>query len=147
MPHSVCQRFSLGRFRHLLLLLAALFGAPESLQAQGATKVAQSAPVVPGFERFFAKGESNGVSGGHLLLGELNCIACHVPDAAREAALVRRAAPVLDGIGSRVKAGYLRKFLSDPHSVKPGTTMPDVFAGVTAEEKAARSSRRSLRRS
>lgn len=136
MSHAVCERFSLGRFRSLALVIAALFAAPAGLPAQGGSKTAGPAPVVPGFERFYASAAGNGVSGGQLLLGELNCISCHVPDAAREAVVLRRSAPVLDGVGSRVKVGFLRKFLSDPHAAKPGTAMPDVLAGLTAAEKA-----------
>ena len=32
-------------------------------------------------------------------------------------------------MASRVRVGYLRKYLNDPHAVKPGATMPDLFAG------------------
>ena len=43
---------------------------------------------------------------------------------------------MLDGVSSRVKPGYLRKFIAAPHAVKPGTAMPDVLAGLPAEQKA-----------
>ena len=63
-------------------------------------------------------------AGGQLLLGELNCTSCHQA----EGAVVRKQAPVLDGVASRVRLGYLTKYLTDPHAVKPGSTMPNLFA-------------------
>jgi mono/diheme cytochrome c family protein len=94
-------------------------------------------PFVPGFERFHGRGEDP-VKGGQLLLGELNCTSCHAADEARETVILRKSAPVLDGVASRIKPGYIRRFLADPHGTKPGTTMPDVFAGLPAGEKAER---------
>src|SRR5262249_42356418 len=88
-----------------------------------------SYPVVPGYERFF--GKKSGPVGGQLLLGELNCISCHKPDTAQETVLQRRQAPILDHVADRVRVGYLRKFLSDPQAVKPGTTMPNLLAGIS----------------
>src|SRR5207244_11897528 len=82
--------------------------------------------VGPGFERFFPGPRADAVKGGQLLLGELNCTSCHRPDAAHEAVLLRRQAPVLDGLGGRVRRSFLKKFLADPQAVKPGTAMPNV---------------------
>lgn len=89
-----------------------------------AAPAAPAHPVVPGFERFFASGKGEAAGAGRLLLGELNCTSCHQAVGAGPA---RKQAPVLDVVGTRVRAGYLRKFLSDPHTVKPGTTMPALF--------------------
>jgi cytochrome c2 len=90
-----------------------------------------AAPVVPGFTQSGA----NTAARGRLLLGELNCTRCHAPSPALEPHLIAKTAPVLDAIGSRVRHSYLRKFLTDPHAAKPGTTMPDVLAGMPAAEK------------
>jgi mono/diheme cytochrome c family protein len=98
----------------LLVMLTAALPAGDKTQH----------PVVAGFERFYA-GPGKDV-GGWLLLSELNCISCHRPEGKDVAA---KSAPLLDQVGSRVKHTYLRKFLSSPHKVKPGTAMPDVFAG------------------
>ena len=84
-------------------------------------------PMVPGFERFYTTPQADAVRGGQLLLGELNCISCHRPADGQESVLLRKQAPVLDGVGSRVRRSFLRTFLSDPQAVKPGTTMPHVF--------------------
>jgi cytochrome c2 len=86
-------------------------------------------PVVPGFERFYADAKSDAVRGGQLLMGELNCLSCH---STAETAYLRKQAPVLDGVANRIRISYLRKFLRDPQAVKPGTTMPGLFAADPA---------------
>jgi mono/diheme cytochrome c family protein len=92
--------------------------------------------VVAGFERFHSAKASP--SGGRLLLGELNCTACHKPNAALATQLHPKQAPVLDGIGSRVSPSWLRKYLANPHAVKPGTTMPQLFAGLSDSDRRSR---------
>jgi mono/diheme cytochrome c family protein len=92
-------------------------------------------PIVPGFERFYAAPGADAVKGGRLLLGELNCLSCHKPEAGQEAVLPRKQAPILDGVGERVRRSYLRKFLRDPQALKPGTTMPNLFASVPEAER------------
>lgn len=94
--------------------LLALLGA--GLLACSAT----AAPVVPGFERFPASDRA-----GRLLLSELACIRCHKA----EDSFPERSGPVLTEVGSRVRVGHLRKFLTEPHAVKPGTPMPDLLKG------------------
>jgi mono/diheme cytochrome c family protein len=93
-------------------------------------------PVVPGFERFHTASSADAVKGGRLLLSELNCLSCHRPDAGQEDKLPRKQAPILDGVGGRVRRSYLRKFLRDPRAIKPGTTMPNLFAAVPEAERA-----------
>jgi mono/diheme cytochrome c family protein len=80
-------------------------------------------PIVPGFERFHSGPDADPAKGGALLLGELNCVSCHTADGR-----VGKPAPILDGIGARARVGHLRKYIADPHAVKPGTTMPALFA-------------------
>jgi mono/diheme cytochrome c family protein len=89
-------------------------------------------PVVPGFERFHAANRAGSARGGQLLLGELGCVACHKP---AENSTVRKQAPVLDFVGARVRVSYLKQFLRDPHAVKPGTTMPNLFTGDPDADK------------
>jgi mono/diheme cytochrome c family protein len=81
-------------------------------------------PIVPGFERFHSGQDGSPSVGGWLLLNELNCVSCHAVDAG-----AKKQAPVLDELGARARIGHIRKFLADPHTVKPGTTMPALFAG------------------
>jgi mono/diheme cytochrome c family protein len=79
-------------------------------------------PIVPGFERFHGGPDADPAAGGRLLLSELNCVSCHAAEAGK------KQAPVLDAVGTRVRVSHLKKFLADPHAVKPGTTMPNLFA-------------------
>jgi mono/diheme cytochrome c family protein len=81
-------------------------------------------PIVPGFERF-----PTDPAAGQLLLGELNCTSCHAAEGQ-----AKKQAPVLDAIGTRARVSHLRKFLSDPQAAKPGTTMPNLFAGDPARD-------------
>jgi mono/diheme cytochrome c family protein len=86
--------------------------------------VSAKAPVVSAFERFHADNPSE--RGGRLLATELGCANCHeMPDKS----LLLKQAPILDQVGARVRIGWLRKYLLDPHTTKPGTTMPHVLAG------------------
>ena len=102
------------RLAALVLGSAVLANAPLSA----------SHPFVAGFERFHSGPDADFASGGRLLLGELNCASCHAADGE-----AKKQAPVLDGIGGRARIGHLRKYIADPQAVKPGTTMPDLFAG------------------
>src|SRR5206468_2880897 len=81
------------------------------LMAVAGDRAQAAPPVVAGFERF---GKTDAAA-GQLLLGELNCVACHQP--AEAAALVKQA-PVLDNVGTRIRAGYFKKYLADPQQVK-----------------------------
>src|SRR5262245_1721221 len=97
-----------------VLALAVLTCASDSAKAH---------PIVPGFERFHADGKGDVARGGQLLLGELNCVSCHQSNS-----IAKKPAPILDAVGPRVRVWALRKFLADPATAKPGTTMPKVFA-------------------
>ena len=58
---------------------------------------------------------------GRELIEELNCAACHRPESG---AIGRRAAPNLSGIGSRVTAAWLAKWIENPQHVRTNTPMP-----------------------
>ena len=92
-------------------------------------------PIVAGFERFADDPKADPVEAGLLLLGELSCTSCHRADPAFAAQVDRKQGPVLDGVGSRVRPAHIRAFLAAPHAVKPGTTMPDLLAGLGDREK------------
>lgn len=113
-----------------LALVAGLFTSTA-----GSLLAAESAyPKVPAFERFHAGGEEPQL-GGQLLLGELSCTSCHQAEAKAATLFHAKQAPVLDNVGSRVRPEYIRDFLSHPQQTKPGTTMPDPFAGWDEAEK------------
>jgi mono/diheme cytochrome c family protein len=86
---------------------------------------ANAHPIVAGFERLYTNDKADQAAGGRVLLSELNCVSCHQP----EGAAAHKQAPILDGVASRVRVSYLRKYVGDPQSVKPGSTMPNLFAG------------------
>jgi mono/diheme cytochrome c family protein len=129
MPDVVCRPLSLRLNRGVVALLV-------GFAALGGPVRAQQAPVIAGYERFHTKGEGNAVAGGQVLLGELSCLSCHAPDPATEALVPRKSAPVLDGVGARVKSAYLQKYLTDPTATKPGTAMPDVLAALPSRDRA-----------
>jgi mono/diheme cytochrome c family protein len=117
-----------------IILFAVLVAITPAFAGGKAELKPSLAPAVPGFTRFYADAKANAVEGGHLLMGELQCARCHAP--AADASL--KMAPILDGVGSRVKVSYLRQFISDPHKTKPGTKMPDLFAGLNGDDKKAK---------
>ena len=96
--------------------------------------------VVAGFERFFESAGSNAPKnlspGGSLLLGELGCVACHQADGAAAKQVMLKKAPVLDGVGSRVRLSFIKALLANPQQAKPGTTMPDVLAALPDADRA-----------
>lgn len=92
-------------------------------------------PKVIGFERMYAGEGGDKVLGGKLLLGELNCTSCHQASPELSDHVVRKSAPVLNTMGTRVRPRYLMKFLADPQATKPGTTMPHVMASLPEAER------------
>ena len=77
-----------------------------------------------------------GVSPGELLIGELNCVACHQAEASVKTRLFSRESPRLGETGLRLTPQYLRAFLTNPSAEKPSTTMPDLLHGLEPKEKA-----------
>ena len=93
-------------------------------------------PLVPGYQVLKDSGKMDIAAQGELLLGELNCIACHT--AGLQSRINPKGAPDLTEAGLRITPQYLRHYLSNPHQIKPGTTMPDLFhASATAAKTGA----------
>ena len=91
----------------------------------GAGTFAAEPPVVPGYNRLKDEAKAPAAELGQVLLGELNCAQCHgAPDAKR---VLTKGAPDLSDAGARMTPQYLREYISNPHGMKPGTTMPDLF--------------------
>ncbi|MGB7342947.1 MAG: family 16 glycoside hydrolase, partial [Pirellulaceae bacterium] len=90
--------------------------------------------IVPGFERFHAGG-ADPAQGGRLLIGELNCVACHTADDALVGLIKPKQAPILDDVGTRVRPEWMIDFIIDPHVTKPGTTMPDVLGTMDLAQR------------
>lgn len=93
-------------------------------------------PVVAGFERFADTDTIDAAQAGQLLLGELRCTACHADGTASPAP-----GPALHAAGLRLRRQWMLEFIQSPHTVKPGTTMPNMLGHLSADEKqlAARS--------
>lgn len=95
-------------------------------------------PIVMAFERFarenvLATSRLSSVDAGRILIGELGCTACH----AGPPALKAKRGPDLSGVGNRVFSDWMRRFLTDPQSVAPGTTMPHVLAAIDENDRQA----------
>ncbi len=127
-----------------VVVVAMGFGSVSS-----AIAVDQIHPRVPGFDRFYSVKPTqsaddddeqpvphDAVTGGRILLGELNCTSCHTINVASQARVSTKQAPVLDDAGSRMQVDWIRSYLANPHSVKPGTTMPDLIATLPESSKA-----------
>lgn len=97
----------------------------------------QAAPIVAGYERFgrSAADESGRVEAGLLLLGEFGCVNCHAATGSAAPHVAGKPGPVLDTVGRRLQADWLAAYLADPAGVHPGTTMPDLLAGLPADRR------------
>ncbi len=78
-----------------------------------------------------------GVQQGELLLGELGCVYCHSAPEAIRARLTSRSAPVLGSDGLKLTPQFIRAYLLDPSKELPGTTMPDMPAGLSDQQRTA----------
>jgi cytochrome c553 len=78
-------------------------------------------PIVPG---------ASGDLAGEILIGELNCVACHAAESAN-ARLNTKSAPELSNAAGRLTPQYLQSYLADPHGSRPGSMMPDPLHGLT----------------
>lgn len=92
----------------------------------------ETAPFVSGFDRFARHQEIEPQIAGALLISELSCAACHQT---KQAELQPKRGPQLEGLGNRVQRQWLKQYLAAPHSIKPGTTMPDMLHALPEKEK------------
>jgi cytochrome c551/c552 len=91
-----------------------------------------SALVVPGIEV-----GTEGVDPGEVLLGGLNCVACHNTSPALRPRLGPKQAPLLGNVAARARPSYIEQFLAAPHREKAGTPMPDLLHGLPEPESAS----------
>ena len=73
---------------------------------------------------------------GRMAFTRQNCAKCHVPEAGFGASPMPETgeiAPILAGIGDRVAEAWLRDWIADPKSMKPGTNMPNLVDAKTPE--------------
>ena len=129
---------SLGSFGPRIVVLVSLARAVCGFfSIQGIRQVSAQepqtleSPVVSGFERLARHGTDT-LQGGMLLLNELGCVGCH----ASPVGLVfdGKRGPHFGDVGRRIEPEYVRRFLTDPHATKPGTTMPGLLHDMSPSE-------------
>lgn len=72
---------------------------------------------------------------GESLVAELGCLNCHGGQGAVLERLAAKRAPLLEFVGARRTPESLRALLSSPHDARPGTSMPDMLAGLVGSER------------
>lgn len=118
----------------MLLACAIATAASVPLRAQTGS-AAPPAPVVPGYEHLRLAGAAHDAALGEILLGELNCLACHEPAPAVAARIPSRTAPDLDRIAERATGKWLTDYLLAPHEEKPGSAMPDMLHSLDLNDR------------
>ncbi len=76
------------------------------------------------------------VDEGEILLGELNCVACHTTASEVHGRLNSRGGPKLGADGLRLSPQWLNQWLADPIANKPGTGMPHSLHAIPAAQRA-----------
>ncbi len=73
---------------------------------------------------------------GRFLAEEASCVQCHRPadDNRMAKTLTNHQGPDLSQVGKRARPGWIERWLEDPHRLRPGTVMPQLF---TADESGA----------
>jgi mono/diheme cytochrome c family protein len=86
-------------------------------------------PLVQGFETFYVDNDDPEylADGGEILLGELNCVACHAPPEGWGERLGANPGPDLSGVGARLTTEDIHTMIQYPRFVKTGTRMPAIF--------------------
>ncbi len=110
-------------------ILWSIVGVLVGFSSAPAAEESSSHPKVAAFERFFRERGPHEAQAGRILVGELACASCHKPVDPVGPWVSTKRAPILSLVGSRVRVDYLRQFIKSPEQVKPGTTMPNLFAG------------------
>ncbi|MCA9136163.1 MAG: c-type cytochrome [Planctomycetales bacterium] len=103
-----------------------------AIGGSGSLAADDGSPFVAGFDRFHRETAEHAAIGGRLLISELSCTACH---ASEDQELQAKRGPNLDGAGRRYRTDWLKRYLNDPHAIKPGTTMPDVMGGLPDDQR------------
>jgi mono/diheme cytochrome c family protein len=109
------------------------FGLLATLALLQSPPIVSAGPTVPGLSNKHPLSEAEV---GHLLLGELRCVACHSGKAIARATTTR-VSPNLADVGSRVAPDYLRRFIASPSAAHAGTTMPNLLAAEPADQREA----------
>jgi len=72
---------------------------------------------------------------GEELLVQSACINCHEVTPALQGRLQAATAPDLSRVGARLSPSWMNKFLHNPRGLRPHGNMPNMLAGLSAEER------------
>lgn len=75
---------------------------------------------------------------GRALMGELGCLHCHSAPGG-DYSVFREWAPLLADVASRANADWLRRWITDPQVLRPGSAMPDILSGSLKDREDAES--------
>ncbi len=73
---------------------------------------------------------------GRMIFTQQHCAKCHAPEQGFPAGSMPETAeigPLLFGIQDRVSEEWLRRWIADPHAIRPTTEMPDLIDASTGE--------------
>ncbi|MFT5523955.1 MAG: mono/diheme cytochrome c family protein [Pirellulaceae bacterium] len=90
--------------------------------------------MIPALERPTVANSVSPELSGRILIGELNCVACHKTDTAATSFSAKQP-PILTNVATRVRPEYIFEFLSNPQAAKHGTTMPDLLGALPEKER------------
>ena len=71
---------------------------------------------------------------GLVLMQKLNCIACHTSDS-YQSLIAAKTAPRLQWSAKTLNPVYIEAYIANPHAVKPGSTMPELFGQLDELER------------
>jgi cytochrome c2 len=125
---SLMKTRTWGRL-HALVLALGMLGSPLASQAQN--------PQGDMLQTMLGYSVGGGVDAGELLIGELNCTACHQADDSILQRLSSKQGPVLGFKGIQMTPQFIRNLLMHPASTGQARTMPDMLHGYENDEKTA----------
>jgi mono/diheme cytochrome c family protein len=114
---------------HTVILAIGFLGVLQSTQAQR--------PRGDMLQTMLGYSVQGGVDVGELLIGELNCIACHQADESIQNRLASKQGPILGADGIHLTPQFIQNLLMNPVSTGQARTMPDILHGYESDEKAA----------
>jgi len=135
-PRSVAA--AVARANGIVLLALLGWFVPFFPGQLAADSVSTTHPIVASFERLFTDTPEAHVEFGDLLLTELGCVNCHDPGPAWSPRFPHRQGPVMTGLDARVHDAFLAPWLANPQQMKPGSLMPNLFAGLNEDDVSAR---------
>ncbi len=99
---------------------------------------ASATPVVLSVDRLYRSDQSDQTDlaeAGEILLTELHCVNCHTASGELAQRIPIAPGPAVHNSFTKLKHGFVQKWLTDPHGTKPGTRMPDLLATFPAAQK------------